>query len=340
MAGLAALAIGGAATSANAMQSGTFQNRLNGATIGLPLGAAPPPGLYSGLETAYLGLAGQNGGRGNQANGLSLPAIANAVPFLYVPGWNWWGATYSFGVVQAFYMGTVLNNPGNLNTPATGLLGFPVSGPGSLPNAGWYEVLANTFWSPINLSWNLGGGWFFSASFNVTGPDGSRWIGTPNPDYWTFEPAWAISYLGPFSTASLNFFYDINTQSNGPCCSGAGLAGGKPVTSGNALYIDGYWAWKIGKWQLGPVAYTEIQTTSDTGPGCSPVGVPAGSFCGRLTTVDVGALVGYDFGPVSVQTWFTQSVYRQNAIDGLTFWSRLGFRLWAPEAPHPLVAKN
>ena len=59
MAGLAAIAIGGVASSASAMETGTFQNRLNGATIGLPLGALPPPGLYTGLETAYLGLAGQ-----------------------------------------------------------------------------------------------------------------------------------------------------------------------------------------------------------------------------------------------------------------------------------------
>src|ERR1700691_5548597 len=97
--GIAALAIGGAATSALAEQAGTFQNRLNGATIGLPLGALPPPGLYSGLETAYLGLAGQNGGRGNQAGGLAAPAVAQAVPFLFVPGWNFYGATYAFGVV-------------------------------------------------------------------------------------------------------------------------------------------------------------------------------------------------------------------------------------------------
>jgi hypothetical protein len=52
-------------------------------------------------------------------------------------------------------------------------------------------------------------------------------------------------------------------------------------------------------------------------------------------------LVGYDFGPVSFQAWVTQDVYRQNAIDGLTFWSRIGFRLWGPEAaPAPLLTKH
>ena len=56
MAGLAAIAIGGVASSASASETGTFENRLNGATIGLPLGALPPPGLYTGLTTAYLGM--------------------------------------------------------------------------------------------------------------------------------------------------------------------------------------------------------------------------------------------------------------------------------------------
>ena len=65
MAGLAAIAIGGVASSASAEEFGTFENRLAGATIGLPLGAAPPPGIYTGLETAYLGVV-QGGDRGTQ----------------------------------------------------------------------------------------------------------------------------------------------------------------------------------------------------------------------------------------------------------------------------------
>src|SRR5690349_7153606 len=100
MAGLAAVAIGGVASSASAMETGTFQNRLNGATIGLPLGALPPPGLYTGLSTAYLGMlagasTGSNNGAsaGNQCVNVGpansgrcavLPAIAQAVPLLWV----------------------------------------------------------------------------------------------------------------------------------------------------------------------------------------------------------------------------------------------------------------
>ena len=110
---------------------------------------------------------------------------------------------------------------------------------------------------------------------------------------------------------------------------------GNGFISGNALYGDFTAVYKIGKWEIGPVAYFEVQTTADTGPGCT---IPGN--CGNLRTVDVGGLVGYDFGPVDIQAWVTQSVYRQDAIDGLIFWSRIGFKLWGPEAPKPLVAKN
>jgi hypothetical protein len=333
MVGLAAVAIGGFASSASAEQTGTFQNRSNGATIGLPAGALPPPGLYSGTEIVYLGLAGQNGGSGNAGvtgggAHLALPAVAQAVPFLYVPGWNFLGATYGFGVVQAFYMGFVTGGLGNLSTPAatipgtcTALVGPPVACVSA--GSGTYEVLANTTWSPINLSWNLGGGWFWSVAFNFMAPDGSRWTQSPNPDYWTFEPATAISYLANNWVLSANFFYDINTRSNGPAAGGWTGIIAAPVTSGNTLYIDGTAVYKIGKWELGPVAYTEIQTTADTGPGCALPTLQGGRACGNLRTVDVGALVGYDFGPVDIQVWFTQSVNRQDAIDGFDMLSIL-----------------
>jgi hypothetical protein len=315
--GLAALVVGGAVSSAFAEESGTFQNRLNGATIGIPAGAAAPPGLYSGLETAYLGFPGS--GKGNQAPGLFLPAIANAVPIVWSTGWNFLGANFSMVAVQAWYMGMVLPSYPNLY------------GSGPFPaTLGGFMVNANTFWSPINLSWNLGGGWFVSVAFNFTGPDGARYAGTPNPDYWTFEPAAAISYLGNNWVASANFYYDINTQSSGVCCAGL------PITSGNALYGDFFAAYKIGKWELGPVAYFEAQTTADSGPGCTT----APAACAFYSNVAVGGLVGYDFGPVDIQVWVTDSVARQNAIDGLDFWTRIGFRIWAPEAPKPLVAKN
>lgn len=323
LAGLAAVAIGGVASSASAMESGTFQNRLNGATIGLPLGAAPPPGLYTGLETAYLGLLAGNStsghATGNQGSTV-LPAIAQAVPLLWVPGWNFLGATYTASVVQAFY---------EFDSCA------PAGCGGAVPIIAGGFVYTNTFIQPINLSWNLGGGWFIGAAFAFTPPDGTRQTGTPNPDYWTFEPSLAISYLANNWVLSANFFYDINTQSQGVCC-----AANNTITSGNALYGDLTALYKFGKWSIGPVGYFEVQTTADTGT-CVPA--PGVNLCGRYQTAAAGGLIGYDFGPVDLQVWVTDSFVGNDAPQGpagINVWSRIGFKIWGPEAPKPLVAKN
>ncbi len=337
MAGLAAIALGGVASSASAMESGTFQNRLNGATIGLPLGALPPPGLYTGLATAYLGMLSGSGtsgaSTGNQcAPGVAagscrvLPAIAQAVPLLWVPGWSFFGANYSASVVEAFYVFTACGaGAGN----AGGGCG------GAAPIAGGGFVYTNTFFQPINLSWNLGGGWFVATAFSFTAPTGTRQTGTPNPDYWTFEPSISFSYLGNNWVASANFFYDINTKSQNVCCAATGS-----ITSGNALYGDLTAVYKIGKWSIGPVGYFETQTTADTG-GCTPA--PGVNLCGRYQTAAAGGLIGYDFGPVDLQVWVTDSFVGRDTPQGsggLNVWSRIGFKIWGPEAPKPLVSKN
>jgi hypothetical protein len=54
-------------------------------------------------------------------------------------------------------------------------------------------------------------------------------------------------------------------------------------------------------------------------------------------------LVGYDFGPVDLQVWVVDVVAEQNGAVGpgnVSVFTRLGFKLWGPDAPKPLVAKN
>jgi hypothetical protein len=117
------------------------------------------------------------------------------------------------------------------------------------------------------------------------------------------------------------------------------------ITSGNALYGDLTAVYKIGKWSIGPVGYFEVQTTNDTGT-CNPViGGVVQNFCGRYQTAAAGGLVGYDFGPVDLQVWVTDSFVGNNTpqgTGGLNVWSRIGFKIWGPDAPaaRPLVSKN
>ena len=64
------------------------------------------------------------------------------------------------------------------------------------------------------------------------------------------------------------------------------------------------------------------------------------AICGNQSQIAVGALVGYDFGPVAVQMWFDDTVECQNAVCGLDVWGRMSFKIWGYDAPKPLVAKN
>jgi hypothetical protein len=329
--GLSAVAVGAAASLAFAAETSSFQNRLGSATIGLPLGAAPPPGLYTGLQTFYLDVIPPGGASNgtwcispSTINGkcANLPVIAQAVPLLWVPGWTFLGATYEASVVQGFYVWTVCGGPpfdGTCNS------GAPI-------NVGGF-VYTNTFFNPITLSWKLGGGWFVSAGFNFTAPDGTRQVGTPNPDYWTFEPALAVSYVGSNWVFSANMFYDFNTRSQGTCCTQT------TMTSGDLFYTDLTLLYKFGKWSIGPVGFIVAQTTPDTGCPVSSSVAP----CGNLQVGGAGGLIGYDFGPVDLQVYVVDNVYGTDVGLGprsITFESRIGFKVWGPEAPHPLVSKN
>ncbi len=327
--GLTALAIGGVASTAFAVEPVDFQNRLNGATVGLPLGAAPPPGLYTGLETAYLGWDGQAYGNQGAAH---INAIAQAVPLLWVPGWNFLGGSYSAAAVLAFYEAQALGN--NIYN----------GGPGA--SAAGFYVFANPTFTPIDLSWNLGNGWFVSAGFSFMAPIGSMGArSATNPDYWTFEPDWAISYLANNWVLSANFFYDFNTASgaNMGLCALTGKPGicaaQNGFVNGDEFYVDLTALYKVGKWEFGPVAYLEDQTTTDS-PGGGITCVASPIPCGMWRNFAVGGLVGYDFGPVDLQVWVTDSIWHQDAIDGFDVWTRLGFRLWGPSAPPALVTKD
>lgn len=322
----AALLAAGAAKQSFAIEGSDFTNYLRGATQGIPAGALPPPGLYGGFGLNATGLGGK-AGVGNQAipGMATAPAFGYGVNLLWVPGWTFLGASYGAGIVQGMYIGTAESS---LNPP------FAASSVNS--------QLANTTFIPAILSWSLGHGWFAALALNVIGPDGSQWASTLasvdlNPDYWTVAPGFAVSYLDANWTASANLRYDINSASRGVTMGAPFLAGaGNGFISGNELFGDFTLLYKIGKWSIGPVGYFEAQTTADR-PGLGVACTPA--ICGFQSQIAVGALVGYDFGPVAVQTWFDQTVECANAVCGLDVWARMSFRIWAPDVK-PLVAKN
>lgn len=312
---IAAAALFAAAAPSFAVEPGDFQATLRGATIGIPAGALPPPGLYGGLST-FIGPngdgVGQNGaaaGAGPYGKGLTVFGSAIVPSLLWSTGWNLFGGNIGFVVVQPFYTVAGLSTNcqpivgGNcIGSPPVGFGGFLTpSGPSG---AAFFENVHNTIWQVID-SWNWKNGWFTSLGFALQGPDGSTYDGTLNQDYWTFSPTAAISYIDKNWKLSANLEYDIHTDSRGHTGSYAAIAFntsananlGAALTApngcvgfqcpgigyhtGDQLFIDWNALYRWGKLEIGPVGYFKFQTTSDSpGSGYTCAQLAASPFYG------------------------------------------------------------
>jgi hypothetical protein len=348
------------ASGAFAAEPGDFQANLRGATIGIPAGALPPPGLYGGLET-FIGPngvgQGQNGaadGAGPAGKGLTVFGEAIVPSLLWVPGWNFAGGSIGFLAVQPFF--TVAGFSSNCTTAGVNCVGTPPISFGSGAGA-FFENVHNTVWQVID-SWNWHNGWFTSISFAVQGPDGSQYNGTLNQDYWTFSPQAAISYLDKNWKVSVNLDYDIHTASAGHTGSYAAIAFNTPFpsaaaqaaflapgvgyTGGQQLFIDWSAEYRWGKLAFGPVGYIKAQTTSDSPGGGFTCATLAATFgpdlgCGKTEDIAFGGIIGYDFGPAELEVWATDSVYTQDDFKGSSVFTRLSFKLDDP-SPKPAAA--
>jgi hypothetical protein len=364
------------ASGAFAAEPGDFQENLRGATIGIPAGALPPPGLYGGLET-FIGPngvgQGQNGAAegANSGHGITVFGSAIVPSLLWVPGWNFAGGSIGLVVIQPFF--TVAGLQTNCTTvPGVGCVGSEPIAFGAGAGA-FFENVHNTVWQ-ITDSWNWHNGWFTSLSFAFAGPDGSQYNGTLNQDYWTFSPQAAISYLDKNWKVSVNIDYDFHTASAGHTGSyaalasnafGAGALSGLPggiesigngYTGGQQLFIDWSAEYRWGKLAFGPVGYIKDQTTSDSpgaGLSCATLAAtpfPAGGTfgtnglgCGKTEDIAFGGIIGYDFGPAELEVWATDSVYTQDDFKGSSIFTRLSFKLDDPSpkppAPAPMATK-
>ena len=348
-----------------ALEPGDFGATLRGVTIGIPLGAAPPPGLYGDVAT-FIGdnntgqgqnsaAAGANGG-----HGLTVFGAMIAPTLVWSTGYNILGANLTFAATQPFF--TVAGLQTNCTNIGVGCVGSEPIAFGAAAGA-FFENMHNTIWHS-SLSWNWKNGWFTSVGFDFQGPDGSTYNGTLNPDYWTFSPTFAIAYLSKDWHLQANFEYDINTASAGHTGTYAAVAYNVPAfitggvgyaapgigyTTGNQLFIDWSAKYLVGKWQFGPVGYFKFQTTDDS-PGsgwtCASLAASgygaAGLGCGRATDIALGAMVGIDFGPAELEVVATDSVYTKDDFAGLSVFTRLSFKLWGPDAPpakSPLITK-
>jgi hypothetical protein len=350
-----------------ATEVGTVGNYLPGGTMGATLGAAPPPGLYVTNTMFYAPMASGNGNT-NCGDGCRVRYnfVGDSMTFSWGSGLTFLGATYAPSIQLTGLQGAFTPTP---YPPGGGVGESPVYG------ITMGHAIANTYVNPLNLSWNLGNALFVSAGLGFVAPTGTTYAGSVVPDWWTFRPRAAVSYLGNGWNLTASAVYDVNTASQGrtglyqvfarspataaPLAAFLGGPGspGNGYTSGNTFYLDWTATKKFDKWEVGPVGFFKVQTTDDTPGGINPASGSAWTCaqlvasktlptCGKDINIGAGLLVGYNFGPVDFKVIYSNSFYSRDAVGsptGSTLFFKTSFRIWAPDEPEkkkPLFAKN
>lgn len=353
---------------ANATEPGSFGNALFGGTVGAPVAAPPPPGLFYANTTYYVPNFSGNGNTGCGAGcSAHYGGLANSGTITWSTGMTFLGAQW-FPTIQTI----------GYEAHSTTTAFVPGGGPGSSPLYGetvFYNV-GNIYFNPVNFSWKLSNApFFFNAGIGFVAPSGTTYAGALMPDYWTIRPHAALTYLGDGWDLTANAYYDINTASGGnvglyqiiarnpttPAATAAFLGGpnspGNGYTSGSTLFLDFTATHRFDKWEVGPVGYVKYQVTNDTPGGINP-GTGSAWTCAQLTaarlptcgrdhSAGAGLLVGYNFGPVDVKAVYLNTFYSKDTIGaptGSSFILKTSFRLWDGAAqPAPtkgLITKN
>jgi hypothetical protein len=186
-------------------------------------------------------------------------------------------------------------------------------------NASWYNP---AFFG--QLAWDLGGGWGvsyrFGAYFDVH--DSLAWSDT------SLNHAIGVSYTanGWNLTAAVVYMNHADHFTDRPQISACPAPFPANGCNPDALNLDLTATKKFGKWEFGPVAYASWDLNH-----------PSPQYQLQRQW-NVGGLVGYDFGPVTLQTYLTTGVSQDNFGGNDTrLWTRvilpLGNPFPTPAAP-------
>jgi hypothetical protein len=179
------------------------------------------------------------------------------------------------------------------------------------------------------LAWDLGNNWGFSyllgAYFDVASE--VAWSST------SLNQRFALSYTGDRWNLTANviwgtqFDHVTGKPQLSPCPAPFALNGCNP----DFLNVDLTGTRKFDKWEIGLVAF-----------GSTDLNSPIAAYQ-RQSQIAVGGLVGYSFGPLTLQTYLTTDVYQKNYGGFDTrLWTRVIIPIWTPPAPAitPLYRKG
>jgi hypothetical protein len=179
------------------------------------------------------------------------------------------------------------------------------------------------------LAWDLGNGWGFSYLFGA-------YLDVSSDVAWSstsINQRFALSYTNDGWNLTANVIWGIQLDSVtdrpqlSPCPSPFLLRGCNP----DFINVDLTATKKIGKWEFGPVAY-----------GSTDLNKPIFAYQ-KQSQIAIGALVGYDFGPLTLQGYITTEVVENNYGGRDTRgWARIILplsKLFEQPAPAPIVRK-
>jgi hypothetical protein len=170
------------------------------------------------------------------------------------------------------------------------------------------------------LAWDLGNGFGFSyalgAYFDVSTE--VAWSST------SLNQRFGLSYTANGWDLTANVIWGIQADhvtgrpQLSPCPAPFATSGCNP----DFINVDLTATKKFGKWEIGPVGYFS-----------SDLSTPVAGYA-QQSQFALGGLVGYDFGPLTLQTYVTHDVYEKNYGGYDTrVWGRVIIPIWTPVAP-------
>lgn len=272
-----------------ATEPGVPPTMPSGATIGVPIGASPPPGFYFGSLNAYFD--------GDVYNGDSKIAVEKNIAV----------------TVQQFQWATDFE-----------ILGGVYSAMATIP---WAHVEQNAFGSeadrtglgditvsPMRLSWSVAPGIFVSSGVSFTFPTGhfSTTTNSVNSgaNAFTTTASSGFSYLRDGWNISSDFNYFFHTTNDAT-----------NYRSGDEFLVNWTVMKDVGPFSIGPVGYWRKQVQNDVNNGTFYGGVANG----RVEQLAIGVGISKQFGPVTASLNFTHDFERENTLSGDTVF--LNFRM-------------
>lgn len=271
-----------------ALEPGASPQAPAGNTMGIPLSAPLPPGLYYTSSTKHLN--GQLKDDNGDNMGLKLNAPASTSIFIYTPGLQLLGGDYRAWMAIPFIMAEE-----DISNPMLGDVGKHSN-----------NNIANIDVHFADIAWTLNPGQFVSAGLGAITTTGSWKLGGTNTsgEYWSLNPRVGYSLMNQDWNISLESHYFYNFENDDT-----------KYDSGDEFFFDATVLKKLDSihqgLQVGPIGYVREQVTSDENNGTAYYGTTNG----KARQIGLGVQVLKDFGRgLFVGLSWSKDIETKNAV--------------------------